>query len=110
MPRHRLRDAVWASLQAKMAAIPGIWKSDAKPLRLFIEAVVYVLRTAVAPREPRRRLPPCGTDGRLRRSWEDLPERCGNPNPIYRRYRRWAVPGSGTRGSRPAYPRMRWRR
>ena len=26
MPRHRLRDAIWASLHAKLAAMPGIWK------------------------------------------------------------------------------------
>ncbi len=65
MPRHRLRDAVWTSLHAKLVAIPGIWKSDADPLPRFIEAVAYVLRTGVA--------------------WEDLPERFGKPNSLYRR-------------------------
>jgi transposase len=73
MPRHRLRDAVWASLHAKLAAIPGIWKKDAERLRRFVEAVVFVLRTGVA--------------------WEDLPERFGKPNSLQRRYRRWAVAG-----------------
>jgi transposase len=73
MPRHRLRDAVWASLHAKLVAIPGIWKKDTERLRLFIEAVAFVLRTGVA--------------------WEDLPERFGKPNSLYRRYRRWAVAG-----------------
>ena len=48
MPRHRLRDAVWASLHAKLVAIPGIWKKDTERLRLFIEAVAFVLRTGVA--------------------------------------------------------------
>jgi transposase len=73
MPRHCLRDAVWASLHAKLAAIPGIWKKDAQRLRRFVEAVVFVLRTGVA--------------------WEDLPERFGKPNALHRRYRRWAVAG-----------------
>jgi transposase len=93
MPRHRLRDAVWASLHAKLVAIPGIWKRDVERLRGFVEAVVYVLRTGVAPREPPSRLPPCGTDDRLYRSWDDLPERFGQPNSLYRRYRRWAQQG-----------------
>jgi transposase len=93
MLRHRLRDAVWASLHAKLVAIPGIWKRDVERLRGFVEAVVYVLRTGVAPREPPSRLPPCGTDDRLYRSWDDLPERFGQPNSLYRRYRRWAQQG-----------------
>jgi transposase len=73
MPRHRLRDAVWASLHARLCTIPGIWKSDADRLRRFVEAVAYVLRTGMA--------------------WEDLPERFGKPNSLYRRYRRWAIAG-----------------
>ena len=73
MPRDRLRDATWSSLHAKLVAIAGIWKRDAERLRRFIEAVVFVLRTGVA--------------------WEDLPERFGKPNSLYRRYRRWAVAG-----------------
>jgi transposase len=73
MPRHRLRDAIWASLHAKLVAIPGIWKRDPEPLRRFIEAVVYILRTGVA--------------------WEDLPERFGKPNSVYRRFRRWSQQG-----------------
>ena len=73
MPRHRLRDATWASLQAKLAAVPGIWKKDIERLRRFVEAVVHVLRTGVA--------------------WEDLPERFGKPSSLHRRYRRWAVAG-----------------
>ena len=73
MPRHRPRDATWASLHAKLATMPGIWKTDAERLRRFVEAVVFVLRTGVA--------------------WEDLPERFGKPNSLQRRYRRWAVAG-----------------
>ena len=73
MPRHRLRDAMWASLYARLRAIPGIWKKNPEPLRRFIEAVVDVLRTGVA--------------------WEDLPERFGKPNSVYRRFRRWSQQG-----------------
>jgi transposase len=73
MPRPRSRDATWASLHAKLAAVPGIWKSDAERLRRFVEAVVDGLRTGVA--------------------WEDLPERFGKPNPLYRRFRRWSRQG-----------------
>ena len=64
---------MWASLYARLRAIPGIWKKNPEPLRRFIEAVVYVLRTGVA--------------------WEDLPERFGKPNSVYRRFRRWSQQG-----------------
>ena len=73
MPRHRLRDAGWALLHAKLAAIPSIWTRDVERLRQFIEAVAQVLRTGVAG--------------------EDLPERLGKPNSLYRRFRRWSQQG-----------------
>ena len=73
MLRHRLCDATWASLHARLAAIPGIWKKDPEPLRRFVEAVAYVLRTGVA--------------------WEDLPATFGEVSTIYRRFRRWACKG-----------------
>jgi transposase len=73
MPRHRLPDVAWASLHAKLRAIPRIWKADVAALRRFVEAVVYVLRTGVA--------------------WEDLPERFGRPGSVQRRFRRWACQG-----------------
>ena len=73
MPRLRLRDSIWLPLREKIGSIPEIWKRDEDALRLFVEAVVYVLRTGVA--------------------WEDLPERFGKPDSVYRRYRRWAVAG-----------------
>jgi transposase len=73
MPRHRLPDATWASLHARLRAIPRIWKADAAALRRFVEAVIYVLRTGLA--------------------WEDLPARFGRPNSVQRRFRRWACQG-----------------
>ena len=73
MSRRRLRDAVWASLHAKLASVPRIWKADTAALRRFVEAVVYVLRTGLA--------------------WEDLPARFGKPSSAQRRFRRWARRG-----------------
>ena len=73
MPRHRLRDAVWASLHAKLVTIPGIWKTDIAGLRRFVEAVAYVLRTGIA--------------------WDDLPAAFGEAGTAYRRFRRWAGKG-----------------
>jgi transposase len=73
MPRHRLPDATWASLHARLRTIPRIWKADVAALRRFVEAVIYVLRTGVA--------------------WEDLPARFGRPNSVQRRFRRWAREG-----------------
>src|SRR4051794_9117301 len=73
MPRHRLRDATWASLHAKLVTIPGIWKTDVAALRRFVEAGAYVLRTGIA--------------------WEGLPAGFGEGGTIYRRFRRWACKG-----------------
>ena len=73
MPRHRLHDTTWASLHARLRAIPSIWKRDPEALRRFVEAVVYILGTGVA--------------------WEDLPEQFGKANSVQRRFRRWAVQG-----------------
>jgi transposase len=72
MLRHRLRDATWASLYARLVTLPGIWKKDPKPLRRFVEAVVYV-HTGIA--------------------WADLPTTFGGAGTAYRRFRRWACKG-----------------
>ena len=73
MLRHRLPDATRASLQAKLLAVPRIWKADLAALRRFVEAVVHILRGGVA--------------------WEDLPERFGKPSLVHRRFQRWAREG-----------------
>lgn len=73
MPRHRRRDAIRASLHAKLVTISGIWKADVTALRRFVEAVVHVLRTGIA--------------------WEDLPAGFGEPGTVYRRFRRRACKG-----------------
>jgi transposase len=73
MSRCHLHDTTWASLHARLAAIPGIWKKDPAPLRRFVEAVAYVLRTGVA--------------------WADLPALFGEVGTVCRRFRRWACKG-----------------
>ena len=73
MSRHRLRDAIWASLHAKLVTVPGIWKTDVAGSRRFVEAVAYVLRTGIA--------------------WEDLPAAFGEAGTAYRRFRRRARKG-----------------
>lgn len=73
MPRRCLCDATWASVRIILEQIPGIWKSDEKKLRKFVEAVAYVLRTGIA--------------------WPDLPEGFGKADTVQRRYRRWARKG-----------------
>src|SRR4051794_18240270 len=73
MPRHRLRDATWASLHAKLVTIAGIWKADAAALRRFVEAVVYAPGAGIAR--------------------EALPATFGAPGTAYRRFRRWACKG-----------------
>ena len=73
MLRHRLCDVTWASLHARLVTIPGIWKKDPEPLRRFVEAVAYVLRTGMAR--------------------EDLPATFGEVGTVYRRFRRWACKG-----------------
>jgi transposase len=74
MPRPRPPDAAWASLHAKLRALPCIWKAAAAAaLRRFAEAAVYILRAGVA--------------------WDDPPERFGRPSSVHRRFRRWAREG-----------------
>ena len=68
--RFVVSDAVWekiASLLPGKASDSGV---TAKDNRLFLEAVLWMVRTG-AP-------------------WRDLPERFGNWNSVFRRFRRWA--------------------
>lgn len=71
--RHQLSDAQWEAIRE---LLPGK-KSDpgrtAADNRLFVDAVVYVLKTGVA--------------------WADLPERFGKPNTVWKRFDRWCAAG-----------------
>ena len=71
--RHELTDAQWAKIEH---LLPGR-KSDpgrtAVDNRLFVNAVLYVLKTGVP--------------------WEDLPARYGKPNTVWKRFDRWCQSG-----------------
>ena len=68
-----LTDAMWARVESMLpgkATDPGVTAADN---RLFVEAVLWRFRTG-SP-------------------WRDLPERFGNWNSVFRRFRRWALSG-----------------
>ncbi len=68
-----LTDAMWARIEPMLpgrATDPGATAADN---RRFVEAVLWRFRTG-SP-------------------WRDLPERFGNWNNVFRRFRRWALSG-----------------
>src|SRR4028118_502705 len=71
--RHELTDAQWAKVEH---LLPGK-KSDpgrtAADNRLFVDAVVFVLKTGIP--------------------WADLPARYGKPDTVYKRFDRWCARG-----------------
>ena len=71
--RHELTDAQWELIKD---LLPGK-KTDpgrtAVDNRLFVNAVLYVLKTGVP--------------------WEDLPARYGKPNTVWKRFDRWCAAG-----------------
>jgi transposase len=71
--RHELTDAQWEKIKD---LLPGK-KTDpgrtAVDNRLFVNAVLYVLKTGVP--------------------WEDLPGRYGKPNTVWKRFDRWCANG-----------------
>ncbi|WP_013626420.1 IS5 family transposase [Rubinisphaera brasiliensis] len=71
--RHELTDAQWEAIKDLLpgkASDPGRTAGDN---RLFVNAVLYVLKTGVP--------------------WADLPERFGNSNSVWRRFDRWCEKG-----------------
>ncbi len=71
--RHELTDAQWGKIEH---LLPGK-KSDpgrtAADNRLFVDAVVFVLKTGIP--------------------WADLPGRYGKPDTVYKRFDRWCAAG-----------------
>lgn len=70
---HELTDEQWeriGDLLPGKAGDPGRTASDN---RLFVNAVLYVLKTGIP--------------------WADLPERFGKPNTVWKRFDRWADAG-----------------
>lgn len=67
--RHELTDEQWAAIELLLpgkASDPG---RTAEDNRLFVNAVLFVLKTGIP--------------------WADLPERFGNANSVWRRFDRW---------------------
>ncbi len=72
MRRDEISDGHWEKIKDKLPCQPG-YQGKKVDNRLFINAVKYVAK--------------CGIP------WRDLPERFGNWNTVYTRFRRWAKKG-----------------
>jgi len=72
MRRYEISDQQWEVIKGKLPCQPG-YQGKSVDNRLFINAVMFVAK--------------CGIP------WRDLPERFGNWNTAYVRFRRWAKKG-----------------
>ena len=72
MRRDEISDEKWEKIKDKLPCQPG-YQGKSADNRLFVNAVMFVAK--------------CGIP------WRDLPERFGNWNTIYVRFRRWAKAG-----------------
>lgn len=73
MYRHALTDAQWERIKHLLPGKEEDCGVTAKDNRLFVDGVLWILRTG-AP-------------------WRDLPERYGKWNSVYQRFGRWAKAG-----------------
>jgi transposase len=71
--RHDIPDRVWQLLEPRLPGRPGAWGGQARDNRLFINAVLWILRTG-AP-------------------WRDLPPDYGDWKNTHRRFCRWRDKG-----------------
>lgn len=71
--RHELTDAKWEKIKDLLPGKQGDPGQTGVDNRLFVDAVVFILKTGIP--------------------WADLPERFGNWNSIWRRYDRWCEKG-----------------
>ena len=71
--RHELTDAQWNQIQDLLPGKAGDPGRTASDNRLFVDAVLYVLKTGI--------------------SWEDLPARYGKSNTVWKRFDRWCAAG-----------------
>lgn len=74
LQRHAISDSDWERIKDLLPGRPGQTGWIASNNRLFIDAVLWILKTG-AP-------------------WRDLPERFGNWNSVWRRFDRWAFKGT----------------
>jgi len=73
MRRYEITDVQYARIEHLLAGKPGDVGRSAANNREFLNAVLWIARSG-AP-------------------WRDLPERFGNWNSVYQRFRRWARTG-----------------
>ena len=71
--RHELSEEQWEQIKDFLAGKSGDPGRTGEDNRLFVNAVIWIARTG-AP-------------------WRDLPERFGNWNSVYQRFRRWCLKG-----------------
>src|SRR5215475_8079270 len=71
--RRELTDAKWQSIEQLVPGKPGDRGRHGKDNRLFVDAVLWLVRTGVP--------------------WRDLPEEFGKWNSVFQRFRRWAKKG-----------------
>lgn len=71
--RHELTDAQWQRIEPHLPGKVGDPGRTACDNRLFVNAVLYVLKTGIP--------------------WDDLPARFGKPNTVWKRYDRWCASG-----------------
>ncbi len=69
--RHELTDEQWELIQDLLPGKAGDPGRTAIDNRLFVDAVLYVLKTGIP--------------------WDDLPARFGKPNTVWKRYDRWCA-------------------
>ncbi len=74
--RYELTDEEWNRIESMVPGRPGDPGGRGNDNRLFVNAVIWVMRTG-AP-------------------WRDLPERFGNWNSVFVRFNRWAKSGVWT--------------
>ena len=72
--RHAISDADWARVKNLLPGRAGQSGWLGRDNRLFLDAILWIAKTG-AP-------------------WRDLPERFGNWNSVWRRFRRWAQKGT----------------
>ncbi len=71
--RHELTDVQWEQIRDLLPGKAGDPGRTAADNRLFVNAVLFVLKTGIP--------------------WEDLPPRYGKPNSVWKRYDRWCAAG-----------------
>ncbi|MEW4487766.1 IS5 family transposase [Thalassoglobus sp. JC818] len=71
--RHELTDDQWESIQDLLSGKAGDPGRTASDNRMFVNAVLFVLKTGIP--------------------WEDLPERYGKSNTVWKRFDRWCQKG-----------------